>query len=180
MKALNLITDPKSYRESYKFIQLRDGYFYATNGNILLKSPADEVFPKELLAELGSEMYFEGTNWKDAKVSSMLFYKKQGDLYELFDDKSKSLGFLKPLTKEAFERLTYGQQFPDCNTVIYRDDVPNQATNYVALNPELLGTLHKANGKLNLKLEFYGEGKGIKVTFQDSQAIGLLMPMLNF
>ena len=180
MKALNLIIDSKSYREAFKFIQLRDGYFYVTNGNILLKSPASEVLPADLLSELASEMYFEGTNWKDAKVASMAFHKKQGDLFELFDNKSKSLGFLKPLTKEAFEKTTYGQRFPNCDDVMYKDDVPHQELKEISINPELLDTLYKSNGKKPLKLGFYGQNKGMKVSFQDSEAIGLLMPLLLF
>jgi hypothetical protein len=177
MKALNLIIDPKSYRDAFKFIQLRDGYFYATNGHIILKSPASEVLPADLLAELDGETYFEGTNWKDAKVVSMSFYKKVGDIYELFDNKSKSLGFLKPLTKEAFEKTTYGQRFPNCDDVIYKDDVPQTDLKEISINPELLDTLYKANGKSRLKLGFYGQNRGMKVTFMDSEAIGLLMPM---
>jgi hypothetical protein len=175
MKALNLIIDPKSYRDAFKFIQLRDGYFYATNGHILLKSPASEVLPADLLAELDGETYFEGTNWKDAKVASMSFYKKVGDIYELFDNKSKSLGYLKPLSKDAYEKAY--QRFPNCDDVIYKDDVPQTDLKEISLNPELLDTLYKANGKSRLKLCFYGANKGMKVTFMDSEAIGLLMPM---
>ena len=178
MKALNLIIDQKSYREAFKFIQLRDGYFYVTNGNILLKSPASEVLPAELLSELESEMYFEGTNWKDAKVASMAFHRKVGDTFELLDNKMKFLGYLKPITKEAFEKNV--GRFPNCDDVMYKDDVPNQELKEISINPELLDTLYKANGKKPLKLGFYGQNKGMKVSFQDSEAIGLLMPLLLF
>ena len=178
MKALNLIIDPKHYRDAYKYIQLRDGYFYATDGHILLKSPASEVFHKELLAELDSEVYFEGTNWKDAKVSSMAFHKKVGDTFELLDNKMKFLGYLKPITKDEIAKK--GIRFPDCDQVLYRDDVPKTELKEISLNPDLLDRLYKANGKLTLKLGFYGQNKGMKVTFQDSEAVGLLMPMNLF
>jgi hypothetical protein len=178
MKALNLLTDPKNFRDAYKFIQLREGYFYATNGSVLLKSPASEVFHKELLAELESEMYFEGTNWKEAKVSSMAFHRRVGDTFELLDNKMKFLGYLKPITKDAYEKTH--SRFPDCDQVLYRDDVPKNELKEIALNPELLDTIYKANGKKPLKLGFYGQNKGMKVTFQDSESIGLLMPMNLF
>lgn len=178
MKALNLITDPKSYREHFKYIQLREGYFYATNGHILLKLPDSEVFPANLLAELDSEMYFEGSNWKDAKVASMATYRKVGDSFELLDNKMKFLGYLKPIKKEDFENKL--SKYPDCNNVLYKSVIQNEDTKEVALNPELLDTLYKANGKKHLKLGFYGQNKGIKVSFQESEAEGLLMPMLLF
>jgi hypothetical protein len=178
MKALNLIIDPKHYNITYKYIQLRDGYFYATNGFALLKSPASEVFHKELLAELDSEMYFEGTNWKDAKVVSMSFHKKIGDVFELFDNKMKSLGYLKPITKEAFNDKV--GRFPDCDSAMPANSTPNVELTEMAFDPELLDTLYKANGKLKLKLGFYGQNRGMKVTFQDSEAVGLLMPMQLF
>lgn len=175
MKPLHLITKKDDFRPAWGHIQLINGHFYTTDGHILLKYPAKDVFPAELLEQLGDEAYFTGQNWKDAKVDKMYTFKLNGDLIEVIDGKYKTLGYLKVLRADSIDF-----RYPQCDNVMHSDDTPKVAMEEVAFNPELLDTLYKANGKKPLKLAMYGENKGIRVTFHGSDAVGLLMPMLLF
>lgn len=182
MRNLNLITAKVDFRPQFQYIQLLEGNFYATDAHILLKVPFYEVFPtplfEELTAKFGAEMYFSGENWKDSKAAKGCIFKflPESDLIEIFDNK-KSLGFLQVIPANKFANIG---KFPNCEQVIHKPDAPKRQAQQIGINPDLLSRLYMANNKKYLRLSFYGESENsaIKVDFLDSDAVGILMPML--
>lgn len=183
MKALNLATAKKgSYRPALEYIQLLEGNFYATDANILIKIPFYEVIPRPLFDQLtekyGAEMYFKGEDWKNAKMEKGCIFKllPESNLIQVFDNK-KSIGTLEIIPSDQFAKIA---QFPNCENIMYKDNVQTEKMDFTCFNPDLLTNLYYANGKKFIKLAFYGANKMIRVHFADSEAYGVLMPMLLF
>lgn len=182
MKALNLLCSKNEpFRKQFEYIRLLEGNFYATDAIILIKVPFYEVIPRplfdELTAHFGGEMYFSAQNWKDAKVEKgcIFKFKPECDLIEVFDNK-KSLGFLQVFSSSDFIKL-YGT-FPNCDNVLHKEDATKENIEAISINPDKLSLLYNAMGKKSIKLTFYGPNRAIKVNFKESEAQGLIMPIL--
>lgn len=183
MKALHLATAKKgSYRPAMEYIQLLNGHFYATDANILIKIPFYEVIPRalyeELTAKYGEEMYFKGEDWKNSKMEKGCIFKllPESNLIQIFDNK-KSIGTLEIISAPDFSKIA---TYPNCENILYKDDIQGEKMDLICFNPDLLSNLYYANGKKFIKLAFYGTNKMIRVYFKESEAYGVLMPMLNF
>jgi hypothetical protein len=174
MKALNLITSKDSLRPQLQYIQLLDSFFNATDCHVLLKVPANEVMNEEILGQLPKEAYFSSNDWKNSKIEKSAYLKLNGSLIECLDRKFNTLGFLPFLTQEEF--WSKAGKFPSFDQVIPNDENKEEILN-ISINPELLNNLYCANGKDTLQLTFFGKGRGAKIKFKDSSAIGLIMPV---
>lgn len=174
MKSLHLITSKDSLRPQLHYIQLLDNYFNATDCHVLLKVPAIEIMNSEILEQLPKEAYFSSNDWKNSKIDKSAFLKINGNLIECMDRKFNTLGFLPFLNQDEF--YSKAGKFPSFDQVIPDDDKKEEILN-ISINPDLLHNLYCANGKDTLQLTFFGSGRGAKVKFKDSNAIGLIMPV---
>lgn len=175
MKPLHLVTSTKdSFKEKFEYIQFKDGNFIATDAHILIISPQNEVLPDTIYNELPNECYFLNNDWKNSKIDKASYFKIENNIIECLDNKFKTLGFLRFITKESFESK-FGI-FPNVNDVI-----PNcsEAKNKISINPTLLNNLYLANNKTTIQLDFPSGNRGIRVTFKDSEAKGLIMPIMS-
>ena len=175
MKSLHLIASKDIFRPALHYIQLLDGYFNVTDCHTLLKVPQFEILPDSIINEIPKECYFLASDWKNSKIDKACFFKMKNNLIECLDKKLNTLGFLPFL--DANEFLQKVGKFPDINCVIPKDEFVEQMPN-ISLNPELLNNLYNANGKDFLELTFFGKNRAIKVRFKESEATGLIMPVI--
>lgn len=176
MKNLNLIIDSKLNQNhpALNYIQYKDGYFNATNKHILLRIPASEIFQDDIIEILPDECYFDYTNWSDCKMSKMGYSSFKNGMIEISDSKANNLGYLKIISKENFINIGI---YPDILAVIPEIGNAKDVVN-IGFNPELLNKLYSVMNKARIKLTFFGGRKGILVEFNESKAIGLLMPIM--
>lgn len=175
MKALNLIASKDSLRPQLNYIQLKDEFFNVTDCNVLLKIPHLEIMNSEILEELPKEAYFLANDWKNSKIEKALYFKLNGNLIECKDKKFNTIGFLPFLDGNEFH--TKVGNFPDFNNVIPKDEYKEELGT-LSINPELLYNLYCANAKDILQFSFFGKNKAIKIKFKESEAIGLIMPIM--
>lgn len=174
MKPLHLVTSTKdSFKEKFEYIQFRDGNFIATDCHILIISPQNEVLPDSIYEKLPNECYFLNTDWKNSKIDKSSYFKIENNIIECLNNKCKTLGFLRFITKESFESK-FGI-YPNVNNVI--PDC-SEAKNKISFNPILLNNLYLANNRTIMQLDFSSGNRGIRVNFKDSEAKGLIMPIL--
>jgi hypothetical protein len=170
MKNLHLITKKIIHLTAFEYIQLKDGFFNVTNDHTALIVPQLEVFPESVLNQLPKECYFLGENWKSAKVSKGFNFKINGTSIEVYDNKDKALGFCPFITE--IENAKYPnilQATPPENAL--------QETNCISVNPELLNQVYEANNRDIMRMQFTGEGKAVRITFLNSEAVGVIMPL---
>lgn len=171
MKPLHLVTSSKDlFKEKFEYIQFKDGKFIATNTRIVIISPQNEVLPEYIYEKLPNECYFLNSDWKNSKIDKALYFKIENNIIECMDNKFKTLGFLRFITKEDYENK-FGI-YPD----VYRA-IPEciEAKEKISLNPSLLNDLYLANNKTIMQLEFSSGNRGIRINFKDSEAKGLIM-----
>lgn len=175
MKPLHLVTSSKdSFKERFEYIQFKDGKFIATDAHILIISPQNEVLPEYIYEKLPNECYFLNSDWKNSKIDKAFYFKIDNNIIECLDNKFKTLGFLRFITKEDYENK-FGI-YPDVNKAI--PDC-SEAKEKISFNPALLNNLYLANNKTKIQLDFSSGNRGIRVKFENSEAKGLIMPIIN-
>jgi hypothetical protein len=175
MKPLNIIASTDGLRPAMNYIQLKDGFFNVTDANKLFKCPVNEIFQNDILENLPTECYFLANDWKNSKIEKAVFMKFTNGLIECLDKKFNTLGFLKFIDSEQFEKQV--GRFPNTEAVWPNAEYKTHI-NEISFNPEFLEQLGRANNKLPLYLEFFGDNKSIIVHYKESEAKGLLMPIL--
>lgn len=172
---LHLATSKKdNFRKHLEFIQIKNGNIYATNCHILARIPVQDLFKNEFSKE--DEYYIHSEDWKKQGFYKLTDFKKNGNLLEGYDNKWNLVGIIKMKNKEEFDNIG---RFPDCESVIYKDDRQTEQVEKISFNPSLFLDLAEALGEpLNqLTLSFYGIYKAIKVSPKNSQKVGILMPI---
>ena len=176
MKNLNLIINSKlgENRRALNYIQYKDGHFSATDTHIFIRIPASEIFQADIIEILPDECYFDYINWANCKMSKMGYSSFKNEMIEILDSKANNLGYLKIISKEDFINIG---RYPDILAAIPKIENAKDVAN-IGFNPELLNKLYSVMNKATIKLTFFGGSKGILVQFNESKAIGLLMPIM--
>jgi hypothetical protein len=175
MKPLQLVTSKDATRPAFNYIQFKDGFLNATNGHILIKCPINEILPDSIYNQLPNECYFLANDWKNSKIDKSTIQKIENNLIECLDKKFNTMGFLKFLDLENFEKQI--GRFPLTDNVWPNEDLKTEIDS-IGLNPELLNDLYLANNKSNMKLTFHGKNRAITIKYENSKMIALIMPMI--
>jgi len=177
MKKFNLIASGKnSLRPSLDYIQVKNGFVYATDCHKLVKIPINEAFGS-LPVDAPTEFYFKADAWKKGNFYKALYYNIKDNYLEAFDKKGK-LGIIDILTHEQFRDQVSGN-FPDCESVLPSDEKPAEAVDLISFNPSYLQDLCEVFNQPtnNFIYTFFGKTKAIKVTHKDMEGFGILMPI---
>lgn len=177
MKKFNLIASGKnSLRPSLDYIQVKNGFVYATDCHKLVKIPIKEAFGS-LPVDAPTEFYFKAEAWKKGNFYKALYYNIKDNYLEAFDKKGK-LGIIDILTHEQFRDQVSGN-FPDCESVLPADEKPAEAVDLISFNPSYLQDLCEVFNQStnNFIYTFFGKTKAIKVTHKDMEGFGILMPI---
>jgi hypothetical protein len=176
MKKFNLIASGKnSLRPSLDYIQVKNGFVYATDCHKLVKIPIKEAFGS-LPVDAPTEFYFKAEAWKKGNFYKALYYNIKDNYLEAFDKKGK-LGIIDILTLEQFTQQV--GKFPDCESVLPADEKPAEAVDLISFNPLYLQDLCEVFNQStnNFIYTFFGKTKAIKVTHKDMEGFGILMPI---
>lgn len=178
MKKLHLAAAAKNnFRPQFEYIQVKNGYCYATDAHKLAKLPISEMFGS-LPTDAPSEFYFKAEAWKKGNFYKALYYNIKDNYLEAFDKKGK-LGIIEILTLNEFTQQV--GRFPDCEQVLPTDEKPTEALDKISFNPSLLHDLCEVfNQPLgDFIYTFYGKNKAIKVTHHNMEGFGILMPIMK-
>lgn len=177
MKKLHLTASTDDLRPAMNYIQVKNGYCYSTDAHVLVKVPVKEVFGDIFSNE--DEAYILAKDWKTAKVYAGVHFRKENNLIKVLDKKYNQIGMLEYLTADQFNNSLRGR-FPDCEAVLYKPDAVPAAIDAIGLDPVKLDSACKAisNSGIAYKLEFYGQNRAVKITYHDSEAVGIVMPCI--
>lgn len=174
MKALHKIAGNNDLRKGMGYIQLKDGFFNVTDAHMLLKMPAEEVIDEEVLVEIPNHCYFEARMWNLSKIEKSKSQILKNDLIICLDKQNRTIGYLPFLTEQDF--FEKNLMFPDFDKVL-NSLGEKELIDEISFNPYLLKTICEVVGVYTgYKMVFYGKLKGVKIKFDDSKAIGLVMP----
>lgn len=162
MKKLHAIKD--NGREYAKYFQVKNGFVYLTNGLLLLKMPAEEVFGKDIITD-SDLFYFELKMWSILKFHSAKWITREGDVFR----NSNGLTYV-PVTSV---------QYPDVDVVVPERRKEIEAIFKYGLDAFEYFNLITAWGipKENVRMWFYGETKGCILESPDSKGFAYLMPL---
>ncbi len=174
MKPINKVCSKDDLRPAMQFFQVKNGYVCATNGNVLIKIPVEEVFGTihiDPIIANNEELYFDSKEWLTGKfhTSKMIFRNE----LTFTSDKEISI-----VAKTAEQMLEIGR-FPDYDGVIPDEKTPTSAINRIGINFTILSDLCSAFGKVDPRSfthYFYGEDRCILIKHPESEGLGLLMP----
>lgn len=176
MKKLHLVTGNDDLRPSMTYIQVLNGFCYATNGHVLVKIPISEVFGPDIVLP-NEEIYFSGDQWKKQNFSKAIRIIRENNIFKAFDKKGLLIGIIEAKTNEVFKNEV--GRFPECEIVIPINELDN--INNISFNHKLYFDIVEC---FNLEvplfyMEFRGEKKGIMIKNSNGQSegIGLLMPL---
>ena len=175
MKKLHLVTTKDNFRPAFEYIQVKNGFVYATDAHKLIKIPINEAFGS-LPVDAPTEFYFKADAWKKGNFYKALYYNIKDNYLEAFDKKGK-LGIIDILTLEQFTQEV--GRYPDCEQVLPADEKPAEAVDLISFNPSFLQELCEVFNQPtnNFIYTFFGKTKAIKVTHKDMEGFGILMPI---
>lgn len=185
MKKIHLVAGKDQFRTSQQYIQIKNGFAYATNSHICIKMPLVELFGNE--SDLNSKdynFYIKANDWQKqgfykAFSIKFLYNDPNAHIIAAFDKKNNQIGMIEIITEDAFK--TIAGSYPDIESILPENNNRElEQIDAIGLNPELLFNLCEAIGQ-NLgtyKLSFYGQNRTIKVTTSQCETIGILMPCL--
>lgn len=174
MKPINKACSTDDLRPAMQYFQVKDGFVRATNANILLRLPVEEVFGTihiDPIIEPNEELYFDAKEWLNRKFhTSKMIYR---DGLKFTSDKSISI-----LAKTPEEFAEIGR-FPNCDAVIPEESKQLTTISRIGIDFTQLIDLCAAFGKVNPReftYYFYGEDRCIIIKHPESEGYGLLMP----
>lgn len=178
MKKLHLVAGSKNnFRPAFEYIQVKNGFVYATDAHKLVKLPISEMFGS-LPVGSPSEFYFKAESWKKGNFYKALYYNIKDNYLEAFDKKGK-LGIIDILTLEQFTQEV--GKYPDCEQVLPDSEKPTEALDKISFNPSFLHDLCEVFNQPvgDFIYTFYGKNKAIKVTHNSMEGYGILMPIMK-
>lgn len=182
MKKLHLATSNDSLRPVMQYIQVKNGFCYATDCHILIKVPINEVFGDLFNEE--SEVYISAKDWKSQKVYNAYHFSKIDNIITVYDKKMNKIGMLEYMDKKIFEDKV--GRFPDCEQVIYSKNVMPEDIDTISFNPSFYARIGEALEETCqlFNLSFFGKTRAILVQHnkpdQYTKGIGVLMPIATF
>lgn len=176
MKKLHLLVSKDALRDHLRYIQLKNGFCYATNCHILAKIESKDVFGDIVSNE--EEMYFSADQWKKQNFHKAAHIERENLVFKAYNHKREFLGMIEAIDADKF-RQNIGN-FPQCDQVI--PDGPLCAVEHLAFSHEFYSNLIEclSDGSEQYRMEFRGENKAIllrNATNKDCKNIGIIMPI---
>jgi hypothetical protein len=106
----------------------------------------------------------------DVNAEALFNFKVNETSIEVYDNKGRALGFCPFITEIEKKR------FPNILQAIPPESAL-QEINYISVNPELLNQVYEANNRDVIRMQFIGEAKAVRITFLNSEAVGVVMPL---
>ena len=175
MTNLHLVAGKKTSRKALEYIQIKNGFVYATNASIFVKFPLVEVFGENTPFTEKDEFYISADSWKKVGFSKAAqFNIVNNDVLQAYDKNREVLGMVQFLT--AGEMLNLVGNYPDIDTVIPTSPLVEIDT--IAFNPDLLKDLTDCIKASRYNFEFRGQNKIIMVKALDSKVVAGIMPLI--
>ena len=176
MKKLHLLVSKDSLRPHLQYIQLKNGFCYATNCHIMAKIDAEEVFGKGI--NMNEEVYFNAEQWKKQNFHKASYFGRDGMIFKAYNLKRELLGMIEAKNADDFTQNV--GRFPNCDQVIPTSEL--QPIDRLAFSHEFYANLIECltDGSEQYRMEFRGETKPIllrNATNKESKNIGIIMPI---
>ena len=184
MKKLHLAVSKDDLRPQLQNIQVKDGHVFATNCHILVKFPVSEVFGENSPITKDDHFYINGKEWGKFKFYNAMYFTFENDILSAKDHKGNNLGMIKVVKENELN-----SRFPNCDQVIYSEEIESEAINQISFNHELYYNLIEVfNFKFPLfNMTFFGKQKAVLVKSnnetsnkygnQVSNGLGIIMPI---
>lgn len=177
---LNYLTSTDDLRPSLQHIQFNEnGYIYASDGHVLIKSTMEDVFGDNTFPELQelwnkhSEMHIHSSEWKKIAGKELLWCTV------LMESDNKAIVQFKDRKSEytvTFITKNY-ETFPDCEKVIPTQSL--EPIDKIGIDGALFNQLTmcvKSNfNTTQFKLEFRGDTRGIILTNKELEQTTFLL-----
>lgn len=183
MKKLHLATSNDSLRPVMQYIQVKNGFCYATDAHILVKVPINEVFGNNIFNNYDC-VYISGKEWKDQKMYKAVSFERKDNLLIAYDKKHQKLGMIEFLTTYQFEQKI--GKFPDCEMILPTEDKPKEDLSLISFNPTLYARIGEALEETCqlFNLTFFGQRKAILIKHNKpeefTKGIAVMMPLAIF
>lgn len=102
---------------SHKIIQLKDGKVFAGTGRIIIQTPAETVFGKDVVDD-NETLYFDAEQWKAAKMHSAVNVSREGLVFTAYGKGRKFLGQLMAMDSEKLAERLGNLQYPNVERVL--------------------------------------------------------------
>ena len=177
MKKLHLVAAKDKSREELKYIQIKGGFVYVTNGIVFVKFPLEEVFGINPPFSNEDEVYINAEDWERQNFSKGLyFHRVDFDYLEATSNMDSLMGRVKIYNCNEF--LDLGHKYPSFARVIPNSRLVPVAQ--ISFDPFHFKKLIKCIGchEFSYVLEFRGNDKVIIVKNIDSEVVAGIMPRI--
>ena len=181
MKKLHLVAGKDKFRPELKYIQIKGGFVYATNGIIFVKFPLEEVFGRNPPFSNEDEVYILADDWKRQNLFKGAYFSRKTltvdwDYLEATNKLGSLIGRVKVYIV-CRQLLNINEIFPDIDSII--PDSPLEPISMISFDPLQLKNLIASIGcdQYNYVFEFRGNEKVIIVKNLDSEAVAGILPM---
>ena len=169
MKKLHVIKDnSRAYGE---YAQVKNNFVYLTNGSVLLKMPAEEVFGKDVI-QADDVLYFNLKMWSLFKFHTAKNIWRERDAFK----NNHGLTY-QPLYGKDLKEM--GLVYPDVDCVVPERSKQVTAICKYGINVIEYSNLISAWGvdPFFVRMWFYGEDKGCIIESTESKGFAYLMPL---
>lgn len=161
---LHQICGRDAKRPFMSYIQYKDGFFYATDGHMLVKVPASMCLPFIDFPQ-NKTFYVSATEWRTSKIWEAQSGKVVGNTIEIVSKKGI------PYTILLEDNINY----PSFES--FKSSTPTSLER-IALDASLLATIQESCFLKNIILEFTGKHSGIRILSTDNKDFfAMLMPV---
>lgn len=180
MKKFSKVSSNDSLRPVLAYVQVKNGFFYATNCHVLVKIPVSEVLGNSELISNDEELYFNAKQWDAQKFFKAMYITRDGMIFKAIDKKGNLIGMIEAMSAEQF-RDKVGN-FYDCEAILPNNDKPIEAVKCFSICSELYFNLVEClepENNAGIYMQFYGTTKAAILKSTTSGGIGLIMPRYN-
>ena len=180
MKKFSKVSSNDSLRPVLAYVQVKNGFFYATNCHVLVKIPASEVFGNNELISNDEEIYFNAKQWDAQKFYKAVIITREGNIFKAYDKKVQLIGMIESINAEEFNNKV--GKFYNCEDVLPIDTKPIEAIKGFSMHPEYYFNVCEClepENNAGIYMQFYGTTKATILRSTTSGGIGLIMPRFN-
>ena len=145
-----------------RYIRIKGGYAYATNGHVAVKVNALQTF-REGLFQPDETLYFKSDDWKKSGMYKAVKVVRENNYFKCLDRKGVLLGIL-----ECFTDID--GRFPDVDRIMPESpEVWEEPISSICVDPKLLEAAMAGCGLIpdTCKLTFNGPNRAILITPKD-------------
>ena len=180
MKKFSKVSSNDSLRPVLAYVQVKNGFFYATNCHVLVKIPVSEVLGNNELISNDEEIYFNAKQWDAQKFYKAMYITRDGMIFKAIDKKGNLIGMIEAMNIEQFNDKI--GKFYDCEAILPNDSKPIESVKGFSMNPEYYFNVCEClelENNAGIYMQFYGTTKAAILKSTTSGGIGLIMPRFN-